>query len=47
MSNDRPHSADYFGPQRDFWWNDDFVDLMARRWRLAEVRRGEAKPRTG
>jgi SAM-dependent methyltransferase len=39
MSNDRPHSADYFGPQRDFWWNDDFVDLMARRWRLAEVRR--------
>jgi SAM-dependent methyltransferase len=39
MENDGPHSADYFGPQRDFWWNDDFVDLMARRWRLAEVRR--------
>jgi SAM-dependent methyltransferase len=35
----RPHSADYFGPQRDFWWNADFLDLMARRWRLGEVRR--------
>jgi SAM-dependent methyltransferase len=39
MSSDKPHSADYFGPQRDFWWNADFLDLMARRWRLAEVRR--------
>jgi ubiquinone/menaquinone biosynthesis C-methylase UbiE len=39
MSDEKPHSADYFGPQRDFWWNADFVDLMARRWRLGEVRR--------
>lgn len=39
MANDKPHSADYFGPQRDFWWNADFLDLMARRWRLGEVRR--------
>ena len=36
VSNDKPHSADYFGPQRDFWWNDDFLDLMARRWRLGD-----------
>jgi ubiquinone/menaquinone biosynthesis C-methylase UbiE len=39
MSNDKPHSADYFGAQRDFWWNDDFLDLMAERWGLADVRR--------
>jgi len=32
-----PHSADQFGPQRDFWWNRDFLDLMAKRWRLREA----------
>ena len=20
-----PHSAEYFGIERDFWWNEDFV----------------------
>lgn len=30
----KPHSAEYFGEQRDFWWNHDFVALMARRWQL-------------
>src|SRR6266516_2098778 len=33
----RSHSAEYFGPQRDFWWNRDFLDLMAVRWRLGEA----------
>src|SRR5207302_9353358 len=33
----RPHSAEQFGAQRDFWWNRDFLDLMAARWRLAEA----------
>jgi ubiquinone/menaquinone biosynthesis C-methylase UbiE len=33
----KPHSADQFGPQRDFWWNRDFLDLMATRWRLREA----------
>ncbi len=33
----QPHSADQFGPQRDFWWNRDFLDLMAARWRLREA----------
>ncbi len=33
----KPHSEDQFGPQRDFWWNPDFLDLMARRWRLNEA----------
>src|SRR5580765_1046343 len=34
---DQPHSAEQFGEQRDFWWNKDFFDLMAKRWRLAEA----------
>ena len=33
----QPHSAEWFGEQRDFWWNRDFLDLMAKRWRLAEA----------
>jgi SAM-dependent methyltransferase len=33
----QPHSVEYFGPQRDLWWNRDFLDLMARRWRLSEA----------
>lgn len=32
------HSAEYFGDQRDFWWNQDYVALLAKRWRLGEVR---------
>lgn len=33
------HSAEHLGEQRDFWWNADFVALMARRWRLDEARK--------
>lgn len=33
----KPHSADYFGDARDHWWNADFVELMARRWKLDQV----------
>jgi ubiquinone/menaquinone biosynthesis C-methylase UbiE len=29
-----PHSAHYFGDQRDFWWNYDFLELMSKRWQL-------------
>ena len=32
-----PHSAEQFGPQRDYWWNRDFLDLMANRWGLREA----------
>lgn len=39
MTEQQPHSAEYFGKQRDFWWNDDFLALMAQRWRLGEARR--------
>ncbi len=32
------HSEEYFGEQRDFWWNSDFLELMAKRWRLDQCR---------
>jgi SAM-dependent methyltransferase len=32
------HSAEYFGDSRDHWWSDEYVELLARRWRLSEVR---------
>lgn len=37
-SKEKPHSAEYFGDQRDFWWNGDFMALMAERWRLSQAR---------
>jgi SAM-dependent methyltransferase len=33
-----PHSAAYFGRQRDFWWNEDFLGLLRRRLALDRVR---------
>ena len=42
MSSDDAHAyafmAGFDGDWRDSWWNEDFLELMARRWRLAEVR---------
>ena len=35
---DEPHSAAYFGPQRDFWWNQDYLELLARRWQFESIR---------
>jgi SAM-dependent methyltransferase len=35
----QPHSADYFGDTRDFWWNRDFLELMSVRWNLTTVKR--------
>jgi SAM-dependent methyltransferase len=35
----RPHSEDYFGGYRDFWWNPDFLALMATRLDLKQRRR--------
>lgn len=32
------HSAEHFGDTRDHWWNRDFLELMAKRWRLDAVR---------
>lgn len=33
-----PHSAAYFNPQRDFWWNADYLQLLAARLGLGDVR---------
>jgi ubiquinone/menaquinone biosynthesis C-methylase UbiE len=31
------HSEEHFGEQRDFWWNRDFLDLMAERCLLSQA----------
>lgn len=33
----QPHSAEYLGEHRDYWWNKDFLELMAKRWDLHNV----------
>jgi hypothetical protein len=33
----KPHSADYLNDSRDFWWNRDFLELMARRLSFEKV----------
>jgi SAM-dependent methyltransferase len=33
-----PHSAVFFNPQRDFWWNPDYLRLLASRLGLGDVR---------
>lgn len=38
MRDDERHSAAYLRAEsRDFWWNEDFLQLIARRWQLDEV----------
>ena len=32
------HSEEYFGDFRDYWYNQDFLELMAKRWELEKVR---------
>ena len=32
------HSEEYFGDFRDYWYNPDFLELMAKRWDLANVK---------
>lgn len=33
-NNEKGHSEEYFGNKRDYWYNSDFLDLMAKRWQL-------------
>jgi ubiquinone/menaquinone biosynthesis C-methylase UbiE len=37
MKIKRAHSEEHFGEQRDFWWRPDFLQLMAKRWRLSDA----------
>lgn len=36
--SEEPHSAGYLGEQRDFLWNADFLELMAKRLKFDEVK---------
>ncbi len=33
----QPHSAEYFGEVRNYWWNQDFLELMGKRLRFVQV----------
>lgn len=35
----QPHSAEYFGESRDYWWRADFVAFLLERWGLRGSRR--------
>jgi SAM-dependent methyltransferase len=35
--SEEPHSAAYFGPERDFWWNADHLRLIGARRALRRV----------
>ncbi len=39
ISNRSLHSAEYFGEQRDYWWNQDYIGLVAKRLNLSQARR--------
>ncbi len=39
MAPNRVELHGFDGEWRDLWWNRDFLELMARRWRLDEVER--------
>jgi ubiquinone/menaquinone biosynthesis C-methylase UbiE len=34
MAEKKSHSEEYFTEERAFWFNQDFLDLMAKRWEL-------------
>lgn len=36
--HEKLHSAEFFGDQRDDWWNDDYVALLASRFGFEDVR---------
>ncbi|AVP87392.1 hypothetical protein phytr_4420 [Candidatus Phycorickettsia trachydisci] len=33
----KPHSKEYFGEWRNFWWNRDFLELIGKRFNLKDV----------
>ena len=37
-NSQQPHSAEYLGEYRDYWWNPDFLELMAKRWHLEGIK---------
>ncbi len=37
MGNELNGTAEHFGGSRDHWWNVDFRELTAKRWKLDDV----------
>jgi 2-polyprenyl-3-methyl-5-hydroxy-6-metoxy-1,4-benzoquinol methylase len=37
-SQQKLHSAEFFGPERDYWWNHDHLELIASRLGLGAVK---------
>jgi len=35
--SEKGHSEEWFGDYRDYWYNQDFLELMAKRWNLSRV----------
>lgn len=33
----RPHSIEYFGDERDYFWNRDYLELLSRRLEMREI----------
>lgn len=38
MQNKKKHSEEYFVDSRNFWWNEDFLNLMGKRWKIHKVK---------
>lgn len=34
----RLHSEEYLGDWRNFWWNNDFLELIGKRFALKDVK---------
>jgi SAM-dependent methyltransferase len=39
MTDEKPHSADWMGEDRELWWNPDYLALVAERLGLREAKR--------
>lgn len=39
METEPAHSAEFLGGHRDYWWNQDYLELMALRLAFAKVSR--------
>ncbi len=37
MSDDKQHSEEHLGPAREYWWNDDYLELLAERLHIRYI----------
>ncbi len=38
MEKEKAHSQEYLGEARDYWWNEDYLSLLAKRLNLSECK---------